>query len=84
MRMISYLDSMKSRVTERGQITIPKKFRERLGIRPGQIVDFQEEEGRLVITRQHASDPLDEVFGILSSDRPTDELMAQLRGDSDA
>lgn len=81
--MISYIDSMKSRVTERGQITIPKKFRDRLGIRPGQIVDFQEKDGRLVITRRNASDPLDEVFGILSSDRSSDDLLAELRGDSD-
>lgn len=82
--MISYFDSMKSRVTERGQITIPKKFRDRLGIRPGQIVDFKEEEGRLVITRQHTSDPLDQVFGILSLDRSTDELLAEVRGEIEA
>lgn len=77
--MISYLLDMKSRVTERGQITIPKQLRDRLGIRPGQVVDFAEEGGRLVVTRRAGDDPVKAVFGILALDRSTDELMADLR-----
>ncbi|MDP2955168.1 MAG: AbrB/MazE/SpoVT family DNA-binding domain-containing protein [Longimicrobiales bacterium] len=70
---------MKSRVTERGQITIPKELRDRLGIRAGQVVDFAEEGGRLVVTRRVGGDPVEAVYGILSLDRSTDELMAALR-----
>ena len=29
---------MKARVSEKGQVTIPKKLRERLGIRPGEVL----------------------------------------------
>ena len=36
--MNSYFFNMKTRVSERGQITIPKAVRERLGIRPGQVL----------------------------------------------
>ena len=78
--MISYLRSMKSRVTERGQVTIPKNLRDRLGIRPGHVLEFAEEEGRLVVTRRLTGHPVDAAFGILRRDRSTDELMVSLRG----
>ena len=78
--MISYLYSMKSRVTERGQVTIPKDLRDRLGIRPGHVLEFAEEEGRLVVTRRLTGHPVDAAYGILQRDRSTDELMAWLRG----
>ena len=77
--MISYLVSMKSRVTERGQVTIPKRLRERLGIRPGQQVEFREEEGRIVLERRAAPEPVALVYGILRLDRSTDELVDELR-----
>ena len=78
--MISYMYNMKSRVTERGQVTIPKELRDRLGIRPGQVLEFSEEDGRLVLRRKVAEHPVDRVFGILESGRSTDELMEELRG----
>jgi AbrB family looped-hinge helix DNA binding protein len=72
---------MKSRATERGQITIPKELRERLGIRPGQEVEFREEEGgRIVLARRPGSDPVEQVYGILRLQRSTAELMDDLRG----
>lgn len=71
---------MKSRVTERGQITIPKSLRERLGIQAGQVVEFSEVDGRIVLRRQVAEHPVDESFGILEAVSPTDALMEGLRG----
>lgn len=71
---------MKSRVTERGQVTIPKELRDRLGIRPGQVLEFSEEDGRLVLRRRLAAHPADRAFGILPKERSTDELMELLRG----
>ena len=70
---------MNSRVTERGQVTIPKELRERLGIRPGQIVEFTEEDGRLLLRRRVDEHPVDRVYGILASDRTSDEVMEELR-----
>ncbi len=78
--MISYISNMKSRVTERGQVTIPKSLRERLGIQPGQIVEFSEVDGSIVLRRTTTEHPVDQVFGILQTVRSTDELMAELRG----
>ena len=39
---------MKSLVSEKGQVTIPKVVRDRLGLRPGTAIDFHAEGGRLV------------------------------------
>ena len=71
---------MKTKVSEKGQVTIPKRLRVRLGIRPGHVLEVDEQQGRLVVTKSVARDPVDEVFGILKLGRPTDELMAALRG----
>ena len=75
---------MKTTVSERGQVTIPKALRERLGIRPGQKLDMREERGRLVATKLSTQDPLERVTGILKLGRSTDELMTTLRGKPDA
>jgi len=36
---------MRAKVAERGQVTIPKVLRERLGIRPGTVLEFKEDQG---------------------------------------
>ena len=74
---------MKSVVSEKGQVTIPKRLRERLGIRPGQVLDFREESGRLVASKDVQQDPLDSVYGILNLGQPTDATVEALRGKVD-
>jgi AbrB family looped-hinge helix DNA binding protein len=75
---------MKSRVSEKGQVTIPKALRERLGIRPGEVLDFQDEDGRLVAIKALAEDPLEAVYGILGTGEPTDRFLEEIRGEADA
>lgn len=43
-------------VTEKGQVTIPKGVRLKLGIRPGTQLTFAAENGRLVGTKTEATD----------------------------
>jgi antitoxin PrlF len=71
---------MKTVVSEKGQITIPKPLRVRLGIRKGQVLDVREERGRLVMTKRASRDPFDKYFGILKLGRRTDEIIKELRG----
>ncbi|MFN2468005.1 MAG: AbrB/MazE/SpoVT family DNA-binding domain-containing protein [Gaiellaceae bacterium] len=75
---------MKAIVSEKGQVTIPKRLRDRLGIRAGQTLEFQEERGRLVATKAGTDDSLDGVYGILDLDRSTDLLIEALRGPVDS
>jgi AbrB family looped-hinge helix DNA binding protein len=76
---------MKTIVSEKGQITIPKAIRDRLGIRPGQVLEFDtDSQGRLIGTKARVSrDALDELYGSLKLDRSTDEIMHELRGPVD-
>lgn len=73
---------MLSTVSEKGQITVPKRLRERLGIHPGDRLELVEESGRLVATKSvpGGADPVDAVYGILSLDVDTDEAVRALRG----
>lgn len=49
---------------ERGQVTIPKKLRERFGLRPRIEVEFVDERGRLVLKKvEHGADPVEAVAG---------------------
>ncbi|MGH8964925.1 MAG: AbrB/MazE/SpoVT family DNA-binding domain-containing protein [Actinomycetes bacterium] len=81
--MNSYRVSMRAVVSEKGQVTIPKQLRDRLGIRPGEVLEFEEDGGRLVAVKQRRRAPLDSVYGILQVSNPTDELITQLRGPAD-
>jgi len=71
---------MKTVVSEKGQVTIPKPLRLRMGIRTGQVLDVNEERGRLVMTKRTPRDPYDKFFGVLKLGRRTDEIMKELRG----
>jgi AbrB family looped-hinge helix DNA binding protein len=75
---------MKRTVSQKGQVTIPKPLRERLGMRPGNVLDFSEEQGRLVATKVTAQDPVESVYGVLGLNRSTDDLITSLRGKADA
>jgi len=74
------MKSMKARVAERGQVTIPKRLRERLGVKPGTVLEFSEDHGRLIAVKSGGIDPVGEVLGCLGKKLDTDSVMAQLRG----
>ena len=71
---------MKAKVAERGQVTIPKTLRERLGIRPGTVLDFEEDHGRLIAVKAATMDVVDQVYGKLGHGRRTDAILQELRG----
>jgi len=75
---------MKSVVGERGQVTIPKRIRERFGIRAGQEVEFTDDSGRIVMTKALSDDdPIAAVYGILNLNGSVDELIEEMRGPAD-
>ena len=74
---------MKTTVSEKGQVTIPKPLRKRLGTRPGHVLDLREKQGRLVATKVTAQDPVEGVYGILKLGRPTDDAITSLRAKAD-
>jgi AbrB family looped-hinge helix DNA binding protein len=71
---------MKTTVSEKGQITIPKRLRDRLGLRPGTVLDFEESGGRLVGRKLLPADRLDELVGILELPDGVDAFVRATRG----
>ena len=70
---------MKAIVADRGQVTIPKKIRDSLGIVPQTVLEFHEENGKLIAVKATEEDPVSRVIGCLKIENGTDELMKELR-----
>ena len=69
------------RVTSKGQVTIPKKVREVLGIGPRSEVDFVEEDGRVYLVKKSKENPYKSLLGSATIKMTTDEIMALTRGE---
>jgi antitoxin PrlF len=72
-------------VTRKGQVTIPKPVRDRLGIKPGSKVDFEiAEDGRAFLRRigkgRVQPSRFDRMRSTATSGLTTDEIMALTRG----
>lgn len=74
---------MKAVVSEKGQVTIPKRLRDQLGIKPGQVLEFDEDQGRIVARKAPRTDAVSSVYGVLKLGRSTDEHIAAVRGEPD-
>lgn len=72
---------MYATVTSKGQVTIPKPLRDRLGISEGVKLEFREEQGRLIVERVVVDDPVAAVYGLFRGGHSTDELLQSLRGE---
>lgn len=70
---------MKAIVAERGQVTIPKKIRDNLGILPQTVLEFYEQDGKLIVEKASEKDPVSEVLGCLQTDMNTDAIISELR-----
>ena len=73
---------MKTIISEKGQITIPKPLRDRLGLRPGTVVVFEAMEGNLVGHKQISDDPVAKWRGKgkLPDKLSVDEYLKRMRG----
>jgi AbrB family looped-hinge helix DNA binding protein len=77
-------------VTTKGQVTIPKRVRDGLGLKPGSKVSIEiEQPGKATVKpvgRMKKSDyakRIESVRGILKLGMTTDEFMALMRGDDE-
>ena len=72
------------KVTTKGQVTIPQRIREMLGIMPASDIDFIEENGRVYLVKKNNPPEAVRKFrhlrGISNVKMTTDEIMALTRG----
>lgn len=73
----------RAKVTTKGQVTIPFKVRESLGIRPGDELEFRESPEGYVITRKVLTSPFDRYVGYLKdkAGQDPDALVREMRGE---
>jgi antitoxin PrlF len=71
-----------TRVTTKGQITIPKDVRERLGLRPGDEIEFVEDQSGFRVQKLLMDSPFKKYRGYLKdlAGRDPDEMVEQMRG----
>ena len=72
----------KTRVTSKGQVTIPKAVRERLGLRPGDEIEFVEDGQGFRVWKWVPVSPFTKYRGYLKhlAGRDPDEIVEQMRG----
>jgi antitoxin PrlF len=71
---------MKCAVSEKGQVTIPKALRDKLGLKTGTILELETRRGLLIGRKAASGDPILAVTGIVKLDVPIDRYLEELRG----
>ena len=71
---------MVSRLTTKGQVTIPKPLRDSLGLEPGHELEFEERKGTLIVRRRAPVDPLRRLVGLLPNHIDVDAYLEETRG----
>ena len=71
-----------AKLTSKGQITIPKKVRDKIGIAPGDELQFREEHGVFYIKKGVRKSPFDRWVGYLKSrtKKDSDTIIEEMRG----
>ena len=69
------------KITEKGQVTIPKEIRDRYGLYPGQEIRFVERQNHVELEKgEPTQDIWDKYTGFLKLGKRTDDLIRLLRG----
>ena len=70
------------KIGHRGQVTIPKKYRNRFGFAPATEVEFMEQAGQLVLKKsKKAGLPVQKYIGVLKGrGLRSDDLVEAVRG----
>jgi antitoxin PrlF len=73
---------MKTTVSVKGQITIPKAVRDSLGIRAGTVLEISAVEGRMIAKKKESQDPIARWRGkgSLPVGNSVDEYLKAVRG----
>lgn len=75
---------MTTTMTSKGQVTIPKRLRDHLGLKPGAAVEFElAGNGEVIVksARRRPPNRFERLRGSLKGGMTTDEIMALTRGE---
>lgn len=72
-----------SKLTAQGQISVPAKVRQKLGVGPGSVLEWDDDEGRIVVRRagRYTSDDIHQaLFPIPPASRTVAQMKEGIRG----
>jgi len=71
-----------AKLTSKGQITIPKEVREKMGVSTGEELQFEEKEGVFYIRKWVRKSPFDRWVGYLEgrTRKESDKIIEEMRG----
>lgn len=76
---LEVIELYKAKVTSKGQITIPKELRDKIGIRTGSYIEIKETAAGYVISKHINENCLKKYVGILNSQDSSDNIIKELR-----
>ena len=73
---------MNAILSEKGQVTIPKPIRDDLGLEAGSVLEFTEDEGRIIVRKILEENPISawRGRGVLPAGRSVTEYLNLTRG----
>ena len=72
---------MHSRISSKGQVTVPSEVRALLGLTPGTPVEFVVRDGEAILRKDRRThDPVGHLYGTLKLSRRVDDVIEDLRG----
>ncbi len=70
-----------AKVTSKGQVTIPKGLRKKIGIDAGSKIEIEETENGYIIRKKVNADSLKKYVGYLNNNKSSEGVIKELRGD---
>lgn len=67
-------------ITSKGQVTIPVKIRNSMGLKPHTEVEFKVEDGQVILQAKPPGERFKHLIGIDKGRYTTDEVMKMTRG----
>ncbi len=78
----------RAKITSKGQVTLPKEMRDKIGIDTGSFIEIRETEAGYLINKQVDDDCLKRYIGILdkghkagSNKTSSDDIIREIRGE---
>jgi antitoxin PrlF len=68
-----------AKVTSKGQLTLPKKLRDKIGLEPGDYLEVHETPGGYLLRKRIGADRFKKYVGVLNRTAVSDQVIKELR-----
>lgn len=71
----------RAKITSKGQLTLPKELREKLGLKPGDYLEIKETKKGYVLEKDLDEQRFRKYVGLLKNEGDSDRITKELRGE---